>query len=129
MSDTVPSSEDLLAAWREAETQQERDEILADMEVDEIEAGWMATNGMPFPGETTGGGRGVHLKVKLSDCQNAELVAEFNAVEKKQKEISNAKRSTLTAKECYKWEFAFCALGLLALAFPGGPTDLYLGPF
>jgi len=66
MSDTVPSSEDLLAAWREAETQQERDEILADMEVDEIEAGWMATNGMPFAGEVSGGGRGASLNVPSS---------------------------------------------------------------
>jgi len=102
MSDTVPSSEDLLAAWREAETQQERDEILADMEVDEIEAGWMATNGMPFAGEVSGGGRGASLNVpkEAHGGLNKELMAEYNGFAKQFKDLNNAERGKLAAEDC-----------------------------
>ena len=92
---------DLLAAWREAETEQERDEILADMQVDEIEAGRMAMNGMPFAGELSGGGRGaaLHVPKEAQGGLNKELMEEYNGFGKRFKDLSNEERGSKKAAE------------------------------
>ena len=95
---------DLLAAWRKAETEQERDEILADMQVDEIEAGRMAMNGMPFAGELSGGGRGVHLGLTRDQCKDKALYDEHAGFKQKETDIkNNLAQDRITKEACCRF--------------------------
>jgi len=96
--------DELLTVWRDRRGEapdEELREILHHMEDAEVETGKMATNGMPFAGEVSGGGRGASLKVNIDDCTDVSLKKEYNEFSAKQHAIANELRDgKINLKDC-----------------------------